>query len=381
MFSHINVFLRGLVFSIAVISLTGSCGPSSNSGKGSDGSVTGDGEIGDGSIHTDGTAVEAGNHEAGIEGCDPKDFVLQQAPPPHVFLVVDKSGSMLEAGSDPQKTKWEELITAVEAVLTQFEGQIQFGLLMYPAGNACGTSGPQVQVALYNKLGVLHFLNDTAPAGGTPTAAAVTNAAHALDALEDNGANKFVILATDGGPNCNYGLSADPQCSCNLTDQNYCCTNYPNGECFFGQYCLDDAHTASVIGDLHNTSAIDTFVIGLAGTAEYAEALNAMADAGGRAQSGPVHYYDASDQTALTNAMTDIAGSVISCRIDLDEPPDAPDYVRIYMDGTQVPRDPNNGWDYTDDSHMAIELYGDACETLKSGDDHVITATFACNVE
>ncbi|MCD6499248.1 MAG: VWA domain-containing protein [Deltaproteobacteria bacterium] len=380
MFSNTKMVLRGLVIFVVFASLTGACGPSSSSGKGNDGSITDDSTTTDGGLHQDGSTDDSGKHEAGIEGCDPKDFVLQQAPPPQVFLVVDRSGSMLEAGSDPQKTKWEELITAIESVLTQFEGQIQFGLLMYPTGNECGTSGPQVQVALHNKLGVLHFLNQATPAGGTPTAAAVTNAAHALQAL-DAGSDKFIILATDGGPNCNYGLSADPQCSCSLTDQNYCCTNYPDGQCVFGQYCLDDDHTASVLGDLHSNSTIDTFVIGLAGTAEYAETLNAMADSGGRAQSGPVHYYDASDQTALTNALTDIAGSVISCRIDLDEAPDEPDYVLIYMDGTQVPRDPNNGWDYTDDSHMAIELYGDACDTLKSGNDHVITATFACEVQ
>ena len=313
-----------------------------------------------------------------MQGCDPKDFILQQAPPPEVFLVIDRSGSMLEPGATPNMTKWEELTAAMQAVLQQFETQIQFGVLMYPAGDECATSGPQVQVGLHNQAAIWHELTNTTPNGGTPTAAALTNASHALEYIGPTGSDKFLILATDGGPNCNYFLSAP--CSCSLTDQAYCCTNHPNGQCYFGQNCLDDSHTVSVISDIQ-TGGVDTFVIGLAGTSEYVETLNDMADAGGRPQAGPVHYYAAEDQTALTAALTAIAGNVISCVVELDEAPDYPDYVHIYMDGGEVPRDPNNGWDYTDNTNTAIEFYGDACDTLKDGQDHVVTATFACVLE
>ncbi len=381
--------MRSVAWSLGIGSLAlvvaMACGPSSSGGGGGgdDGGVAGDGSSTDGQMQQDGGGGQTDGtvtQDSGMQGCNPKDFVLEKAPPPEVFLVVDRSGSMLESGANPPATKWEELVAAMDAVLTQFENQIQFGLLMYPTGDECATSGPQVQVGLSNRLAVLSRLNTAAPAGGTPTAAALTNAQHALDARGNTEAARFVILATDGGPNCNYSLSADPSCQCGLSDAAYCCTNYPNGVCYFGQYCLDDTHTVEVISSLHQ-AGIDTFVIGLAGTAAYAEALDAMADAGGRAQNGPTHYYDAADQAALTAALTDIAGSVISCRIELEEAPDYPNLVHIYMDGSEVPRDPSDGWDYTDASNTAIELYGEACERLKDGDDHVITATFACEVE
>jgi hypothetical protein len=365
--------------------LAAACGPSSSGGKQDDDDASTGQDSStdiDGHTTTDGfTWPDSSNTDGGMQGCDPQNFVLEQAPPPEVFLVVDRSGSMLEEGSSAGVTKWEETLGAIELVTDQFDSQIQFGLLMYPTGDECATSGPQVQVGLYNQLAIGHELSETTPNGGTPTAAAVTNAAHALEDLGNTGSEKFLILATDGGPNCNYMLSADPSCTCNLTDQSYCCTNHPDGECYFGQYCLDDAHTVQVISDLHSGSTIDTFVIGLAGTAQFAETLNSMADAGGRPQQGQTRYYDAADQTSLINALTDIAGSVISCRIELDEAPDAPDYVHIYMDGQEVSRDPNNGWSYTDQTHTAIEFNGEACETLKDGEDHNITATFACNVE
>lgn len=364
----------GLAASLLLLAL--GCGPSaSGDNKKGDGGSSDDAIALDGQIQPDGSKTDAG-----IEGCDPQNFVLVQDPPPEVFLVVDRSGSMLDEGSTAGMTKWDELVSAVEIVTQQFESQIQFGLLMYPSGSECSTSGPQVQVSLYNRLAISHFLGEANPAGGTPTAAALTNAAHALDDLGQTGSQRFLILATDGGPNCNYFLNANPTCSCNLTDQAYCCTNHPAGVCYLGQYCLDDTGAVTVILDLQ-ALGVDTFVIGLAGTSQYAETLDGMAVAGGRPQAGPPSYYEASDQAALTAALTDIAGSVISCRIDLAQPPDLPDYVRIYMDGSEIPRDQDNGWTYTDSSHTAIEFMGAACDALKDGQEHDIIATFACTVD
>ena len=78
-----------------------------------------------------------------------------------------------------------------------------------------------------------------------------------------------------------------------------------------------------------------------------------------------------------------IAVSFISCEILLEEPPDFPDLVHIYMDGVEVEWDGSQsaGWDYTDPSNMVIELFGAACDTLQDGDEHNLTATFACVVD
>ena len=62
-----------------------------------------------------------------------------------------------------------------------------------------------------------------------------------------------------------------------------------------------------------------------------------------------------------------IAASIsISCDIPLDyEPPD-PDFVNVYFDGVLVEYDPEAGWEWTKDGHVAIR--GASCDELSAGD-------------
>jgi hypothetical protein len=323
------------------------------------------------------TWLDGGNGDA-LAGCNPKNFTLQQAPPPAVMLVIDRSGSMLEPGSTGQ-TRWQEVGDAVDLVVTQFEAQIRFGLLMYPTGDQCLTPPAQVAPGLHHLAPITHHLQSATPGGGTPTAAALRNAGQTLQDMAP-GETHFVILATDGGPNCNYGNTLP--CTCSLTNPDYCCTSYPDG-CVAGMFCLDDAETLQVIGDL-GTQGTDTFVIGLDGSQEYVELLDAMAVAGGRPQvGGATDYYAATNQSELTAALQAIAGSVISCTIALEEAPEFPDLVTVYVDGAEVPRDASqgDGWDYTDASLTEIELFGPACDNLQDGQTHNVTATFACVID
>jgi hypothetical protein len=367
---------------VAVFLLTAvaACGPSGNAGHGGDGGGAHDAAAQDGQGGGDDARIYDGSGPDGIQGCDPKAFTLQQSPPAEVYLVIDRSGSMVEIGSNPALTKWQELLAAVEPVLNQFDGAIHFGAITYPVDNECSVSGPQVRFGPHNRGAIMSHLSAQTPAGGTPTAAALNNAAASLKALGTTGAQKLVILATDGGPNCNYFLSATPACSCSLPSLQYCCTNYP-GACFFGQNCLDDAHVLDVIDQLH-AAGIDTVVIGLAGTGNYAALLDLMAVAGGRPNSGSTYYYATNNQAELTAALQTIAVSVISCEIDLQEAPEIPDGVMVYIDGVEVPRDSSqqNGWDYTDGTHTKIELFGAACDTLQNGQQHEVIATFPCVV-
>jgi len=287
---------------------------------------------------------------------------------------------MLEPGTTPGLTRWQELNGAVDTVLARFEAVIEFGVLTYPANTECNTSGPQVRFGLYNRTKILNHLSSQTPAGGTPTAAALTNAASSLKALGSPDTAKFLILATDGGPNCNYALSASPSCTCGLTNATLCCTNYP-APCYFGQNCLDDERTVNVIKSLA-TQGIQTFVIGLPGSGGYAEVLDKMAVAGGRPNTGGTYYYAPTNQAELAAALETIAGSIISCRIDLQQTPEFPDGVLVYMDGVKVPRDPNHahGWDYANEEKTTIEFYGPTCEAFQDGKEHNVVATFPCPV-
>ncbi len=136
-----------------------------------------------------------------LPGCKPQNFTLKQAPPAEVYLVLDRSGSMSEKAPSATVTKWKELYDATDFVLQKYETSIRFGLLMYPSDKLCKTPGPQVKVDKHNRAAVLSFLGKATPAGGTPTAAALNNAAASLTSLGNKLAKKYIILATDGGPN------------------------------------------------------------------------------------------------------------------------------------------------------------------------------------
>jgi hypothetical protein len=315
----------------------------------------------------------------GIEGCDPQSFTLQQAPAPQVYLVIDRSGSMNEPGTTAGQTRWQETVTAVDTAVTQYDAAIEFGLLMYPADEECSTSGPQVLFGAGQRTPILAALTAATPAGGTPTAAALRNASASLDDFGSDESPHFLVLATDGGPNCNYFLDATSGCSCSHAAADACCTNAP-ATCYFGSSCLDDDGTLAVIEELE-AEGLSTFVIGLTGTSAYVELLNEMAVAGGHPQVGATtDYYAASNPAELVAALQTIAVSVISCVIQLTEPPTYPDGVRVYVDGDEVPHEAVNGWEYTDETNMAIELHGTACEDLQDGSEHNVTATFECEV-
>jgi hypothetical protein len=57
-------------------------------------------------------------------------------------------------------------------------------------------------------------------------------------------------------------------------------------------------------------------------------------------------------------------------------------FIDVFGDGVKIPPDPThaNGWDYTDASHTAIEVYGPTCDAITSGTIKNVTVTFRCIV-
>ena len=373
---RISVLLLGLALASAP-----ACTQNLDFGKFSPGGTQADGWFPDSTPLDLGPPREFSAPDASkITGCKPKSFSLKQAPPSEIYLVVDKSGSMAEKGAGASVSKWSEMQSAVSEVLKQFQGTVRLGLLMYPVDHQCKTSGPQVVIGLSKINAILYNLGLAKPSGGTPTGSALNNAAQSLKDLGSSDSRKYLLLVTDGGPNCNFALSS--ACTCTHASKDYCCTSYP-GACASGHTCLDETRTLKIIKDLHTKDKISTFVIGLDGTAEYKTLLSEMAKAGGvplSVSGATVSYYSAGDLVGLKSALKTIVGSVISCEIKLDEQPKEPDSVYIWLDGKKIERDKtkSNGWDYTDGTYLKIKLYGKACESLQVGKDHKLTATFKC---
>ena len=56
------------------------------------------------------------------------------------------------------------------------------------------------------------------------------------------------------------------------------------------------------------------------------------------------------------------------------------DQIDVYGDSTLIGKDTNhaNGWDYTNGTHTAIEVYGPQCDAILSGAIKNVTITFRC---
>lgn len=319
----------------------------------------------------------------------------------NVLLVIDKSSSMDDQPAGFELKKWEALKAALEPALTAVEGEMSFGLLLYPFGEAgeipldcfegcceVPTGSAAIQVGIEpgasSAAKVMDALNASAPGGGTPTAAAL-DAALAYFTTGDGQSlrgDRFVLLATDGGPNCGprEATCAADHCTPNLdglcpADQGNCCA----GE---GSYCLDDAAVVEKIRALAD-AGVPTFVIGIPGTESYAEHLNAFATAGGVPNPNtPPHYYAVSAEAGvdeLTRTFSDITTHLVrSCEVELG--PSAPEkkLVNVAIDCTVVPFAEGAGWDISGDTPATLVLAGDACKQIEREGARRIDVVYGC---
>ncbi len=303
----------------------------------------------------DGNEPGAGPGQEPEAECTEEVFNEGTPVPPRILLVVDKSGSMGEDAVGYNGSKWDGATTALSNVVTALDDEVEFGLMLYPDGNAdnnvCREGAVEVGVDLARASSIVNELNSTNPGGGTPTAATLGRAIGTLSALGDEGGARAVILATDGGPNC----------ASNLNPGTCRCVN-PDG-CNDSLNCLDDVASVAAASALNN-QGFPTFVIGIPGSENFTDVLSALANAGGSAASGATPYYQANDSAALSSAIEEVATRLGSCRFDLaNAPQDASDVI-VRVGNDLVPRDPGRtiGWDLVDND--TVELFGAACDAL-----------------
>jgi hypothetical protein len=137
----------------------------------------------------------------------------------------------------------------------------------YPLGSSCDGGTVNVQVGDSTQGSIASTLSAVVPSGGTPIGASLENALTYLEGIDPQKA-KHVLLVTDASETC----SGDP------------------------------VQRAS---DLSSAS-IPTYVVGFGDGVIEAE-LNAMAQAGGTALTGPTSYYRADDPAELQLALDDVA--------------------------------------------------------------------------
>lgn len=295
--------------------------------------------------------------------CQPQPLPIERFAA-EVIFVIDRSGSMAER-TRTGLTRWQAVTTALSRVLPAVDRELLVGLTQFPgaisAGNQCGDNS-RIELAprLLNARNVLASLGRTTPTGGTPTFEALRAAQSWYRTNPPSGRvrGRYLVLATDGGPNCNAALNG---ATCSCTNVNTGC-NLPRGNLA----CLDDDRTVGLLGEL-SRAGVATFVIGTPGEegATLPQTLDRMAIAGGRPRpgAGMSRYYRAEDVDEFASAFRTITTELVRCRY-VTNPVDDPAQVSVRVGGREVPRDPTraDGWDWTSVSSGEVVLFGPACE-------------------
>jgi hypothetical protein len=315
--------------------------------------------------------------------CGVMNFALQKGLPPDLLIVLDRSGSMADSPSSGGASKWDQMTAAINQTVTQLQGQIKWGLEMFPHDNDCGVSvSMDVPVAANDAPAISSAIAAQMPGGSTPTADAINAGAKYLSTVADSNP-KYMVLATDGEPNC---ASTTPTtggtCTCPAPT-----TQMGSNCCLLGA-CLP-CSTVSAGGDgtadaeaavtAAATAGVHTFVIGIATDPGADGVLNQMAQNGLEARPGTTQYYPVANQNDLVTAINTIAGQIISCSFAMQQAPPNPDFVEIDVNNAKVPRDTTHmdGWDFGP-GDLSIQFYGSYCMSLQSGSVMNVEAIFQC---
>ncbi len=342
---------------------------------------------------------------------------------PNLMLLVDKSGSMdlpidpaLPAcGSCGSKTnpcnvvscptRWSELSIAVDGFLANNPTVARYGLAFFPEPqtDVCApTSRTAVDVpppgpddsdatlqglasAARNALATVRSQNAPGPTGtggGTPTGASF----HFFDAyapLGDDQRFNFLLLLTDGLPNCNVDAAA----------QNGGCICTVSGPSCPATGCLDKAQTVAEIANLAAARSIQTVIVGFGaetGASDAAGTLEAMAEAGGypRQCPGADHdqacgpgdgcvgglcqrrFFQANDAASLGAALAQISASLgtKACAVDVSPEPSDASLISVSVNGARTESGPDT-WAYlppaqSPSGNPVVLFQGALCESI-----------------
>lgn len=150
----------------------------------------------------------------------------------------------------------------------------------------------------------------------------------------------------------------------------------------------DDSAGAPPAVAAAKAAGFPTFVVGIATGGGSADAtLSNMANAGGLARQGTPSYYPVSNAADLSSAIRTLIGVAATCTFQIgpnptDDGTTSLDKIDVIGDGQPIERDMSHtdGYDYIDDTHQSIQVYGPRCDKIMSGEIHEVSVTFRCLV-
>lgn len=292
------------------------------------------------------------------------------APPPNLLILLDRSGSMAQNAMGMNcgggrgggancgvNSKWAQVTTAINQVVSMTETTINWGLKFFGSTNACAVAaGAAVAPGPNNAAAIAAAIAAPAnqPGSNTPTRAGVLSAGEYLATVQD--ANpKFVLLATDGQPNC---------------------------AAVGGDDMVDDAAAIEAVNTVKAMN-ISTFVIGIATGMNGDATLNAMAVNGGYPRVGAAQQYysvtTTADLVAALGTIQTIATGM--CTYPLGPPGPNTDMSKatVTVDGVPSVKDASDGWHF-DPGMTSITFTGPTCEKLMMGALRSVQVLFGCKI-
>ena len=358
-------------------------GGAASSGNGTGASSGGGGVNGSGGVGlASGAGGDGGDVGPGTGGMSCGVSTTPVMPePPDILIVQDKSGSMTEqangcccgSGSNScdgnvnctgntdcgANSKWAQVSAAMDTVVMATQGNVNWGLIFFASDNACGVnSKPNVAIAANNYTAVSQAYANGTPGSYTPTESAMNAATAYMKTLTDTNP-KYLLLATDGLPNC-----------------------APGGK----NMSSDDSPGATTAVTNAAAAGFPTFVVGIGNTMGETT-LNGFATAGGEPQTGSADgnlFYEVNSTADLVTALNKIVGLIASCTIPLTNVPPGQTNVAVSVDdtsgkATKVPQDNSNGWSYVTGSTTTIQLNGSYCDGIKAGTYSNVEFVYACD--
>jgi hypothetical protein len=322
--------------------------------------------------------------DAGFDAgtCRPIPVALERRGA-QIFFTIDRSNSMADTldGREPrpgEPSRWEITGETLGVVLADADPILEIGAKFYPRVFVTEPSGPAVACSVdrgidlvparANAPYLLAIFRTTPPVGGTPTAAALDEVRRFIESQPNDGLPRFVILATDGGPNCNPDTGV-PSSECLCTGTRDMCL-VPE----FGPYnCIDELRTLEVIRALFGSDGVPVYVIGIDDPTrpDLGDVLDRMAVAGGRPRgvAGERQFYSVRRPDDLRGALTTITESISRCVFTVAPAPGANADLEVRVGGVAIPRDPTHtdGWDFNDPAHRELTMFGSACERVTAG--------------
>jgi hypothetical protein len=280
--------------------------------------------------------------------------------PADLLLVLDRSGSMTndiasDDVCDPTTgacaERWSTMTQAMRQVLASSPASIHWGLKYFSSpGLSTGLGstpmgcvvlpGVEAPIGDANSDSIVDLMGATTPNYNTPTRAAIETATAYLSTVQD-GRAKYILLATDGQPNC--PVAGDAPTAPDLPA------------------ALQAIAAARAVG-------FKVYVIGVGPSVGN---LDEMARQGGTDK-----YYPALSPQSLVSALNTIVGIVASCVYTMSTTPPDPSHLGVYLDKQLVPQSPTDGW--TAGAANSVVFTGPTCDRIKAGGFQRVEVLFGC---